>query len=101
VKAINNVSCGDSYTDAATISEVFASAGGFFQVADQSAFVQLAWGKLGDWQWTNEFLADPCNGVLAPGTIGVRFRNAVAGQVAVINAALSLRNEPVIVALPG
>ncbi len=101
MKAIRAVPCGDSYTAAATIEYQYEGSGGYFQVATNSVYMQLLWGKQGGEQWTNEILADPCNGSLSPGIIGIRFRNAVAGQVAVVSAGLSLRDEPSIVALPG
>lgn len=96
-----DVNCGDDYTGAATLGFLYDGGGGYFQITGNTAMVQLAWGTQGSEQWTDEFPAEPCNGSLGPGTIGVRFRNAVPGQVAVVSAGLSLSDEPVIIALPG
>lgn len=101
MRAIVDVACGDQYTADATIEYQYEGAGGYFQISNEPAFVQLSWGVQGSDQWTNEFWADPCNGSVGPGVIGIRFRNAVPGRVSTVSAGLSLHEEPVVVALPG
>lgn len=105
MRVLNSVSCGDNYTDAATIVPVFNSNGGTFNVTSADAFMQLAYiPDLGDnpksqnWAWTQEFRVPVGNtgavGSLQPGTVGVRFRNYVAGSVATIGATLAGPLEP-------
>lgn len=94
---LSQVACGDDYAVPATIAFVYESNGGYATVRDQAALCEIAWsvgGDQGSEQWTQEFRTEPGNLALTPGIIGIRFRNAVAGQVATISAVLSSRDEP-------
>lgn len=101
MKILDSVSCGDDYTAAATIEDVYASPGGYFAVYNADCFVELQYGRHGQEWWTLEVRAPVGNGVLAPGTIGVRFRNAVAGSVATVSAALAAEAEPPLAIVAG
>lgn len=101
---LNGVACGDQFTAAATISDVIASSGGYFAVSGNDVFVALQYhpsGSQGQPVWTREAHAPIGNGVLAPGTTGVRFRNYVAGSVGIVSASLSERAEPPITLIAG
>lgn len=98
---LDNVAVGDDYTAAATLEDVYASTGGYFAVYNADCFVELQYGRHGQEWWTNEVRAPIGNGVLAPGTIGVRFRNAVAGSTATVSAALSAEAEPPLAIVAG
>jgi hypothetical protein len=98
---LNDIACGDDYTPAATIAFVYESSGGYGAVRSNDAFVSLAWSDAGgagadqgSEQWTPEFRMSPGNLALSPHIIGIRFRNAVPGQVATITAVLSSKFEP-------
>lgn len=99
VQILDNVPVGNGYTRAATIENVQQSAGGYFSVTGADVYIELQWAgqqSQGQNQWTREVRAGPGNGTLYRGTTGVRFRNAVAGNVATVSASLSERAEPVL-----
>lgn len=98
---LDNVAVGDDYTAAATIEDVYASTGGYFAVYGADTFIQLQYGRHGLEFWTVETRAPVGNGVLAAGTIGVRFRNAVEGSTATVSAALSAEAEPPLAIVAG
>ena len=84
MRALNNVACADSYTSAATIEELWSGRAVVFLVANNSAYMQLQRSTqvgAGGAEWSNEFLVNPSTGAFQ-GAIGIRFRNAVAGNVA-------------------
>lgn len=92
---LNNVSCGDGYTDAATVSDVWNSKGGWFSVSTQSVYVQLQYGDLGSSYWvTEQLLGAGAFASVDDTCVGVRFRNATAGQTASVTAYLAQGNEP-------
>ncbi len=101
MQQITQVSCGDQYTAAATLSEVFNSSGGYFSIAGNDAFVELQYGQLGQFNTTNEAPVPVGNGILQAGTTGVRFRNLVAGSPAVVTAALYAEDEPALIITAG
>ena len=102
MQQIKSVNCGNNYTPAATLSEIIASSGGYFAVSGNDALVELQYGPQGTTQWTGEAQVPVGNGVLDPGTTGVRFRNATAGSVAVVTAALYEEAEPrLVITSPG
>lgn len=70
------------------------SNGGFAAVAGADVYVQLGYFSNGMLTWTPQVRAGIGNIVLAAGTRGIRFRNAVAGSVATVSAALSEPAEP-------
>lgn len=96
--SLDNVSCGDDYTAAATLQDIWKSNGGGFAISDTGgdAYVQLQYGELGLAQWTNEQRVPAgSSGPLYKGTVGIQFRNAVAGQVAIVTtASLATQSEP-------
>lgn len=98
---LDSVSCGDDYTTAATIEDVFGSNGGYFVVNGNDVFIQLQYGIFGLSAWTREVHVPVGNGILQRHTAGVRFRNYKAGAVAVISAALSEEVEPAIALTAG
>lgn len=100
---IDSVNCANDYTAAATVGPVWLSAGGYFALAGQDAWYQLGWKPKGttDISWTEEVHVPVGNGIIYPGTIAVRFRNYVAGQTAVVSAAISSRDEPVVTIAAG
>lgn len=98
---LDNVACGDDYTEAATIENVYASSGGYFSITQNDVFVQLQFGRHGLEEWTDEVRAPVGNGILAAGTLGVRFRNATTGQAAVVSAALAAEAEPPLTIVAG
>lgn len=98
---LDSVSCGNDYTDAATIQDVFGSNGGYFVVNGNDVFIQLQHGIFGISAWTREVHVPVGNGILQRGTAGIRFRNYHSGQVAVISAALSEEVEPAIALTAG
>jgi hypothetical protein len=92
---IDSVSCNDAYKDAASITDIYGCQGGYFAVSGNDAFIQVQYGALGGGtQWSDEFHAPVGNGQLTAGTIGVRFRNYVAGSTAVVSAGLFYPKQP-------
>lgn len=91
---INQVACGDNYTNAATIPFLYGASGGYAAIRDQPVMASLAWGVQGSEQYTDEFRVEPGNMQFAPNIIGVRFRNALPGQTATVTAVLSAHDEP-------
>lgn len=91
---LDSVNCGNDYTDAATISNVYNSSGGYFAVTGNDAYARLIYGRHGQLLDTAEFHVPIGNGILYPNTVGIKFRNYVAGSVAVVSGALSLPTEP-------
>jgi hypothetical protein len=100
VPGINQATCGDGYTAAATISDVWNPGGGWFSVSTHAVLVSMQYpiqvgSGYGQSEWTDEqLLGDGAFGLLPPGATGIRFRNAVAGQNAVVTAAIAQGNEP-------
>ena len=86
MKNIDSVSCSDQFSDAASIQFFYnggsgnPNSGGYFAVAANDVYCALAFGQQGHEQWTNETHVPVGNGILFPGTIGVRFRNYLAGR---------------------
>ena len=92
---LNNVTCGDDYTDAATISDVWNTGGGWFVVSNASVFCELQYGVRGEWYWTLEqILGEGASGSVGNDCTGIRFRNAVSGQNAVVSGAIANGDEP-------
>ena len=94
MRVLDGITCTDGYAEAATIAYVYDSGGGYFAVSSHDTYAQLQYGKHGFEQWTPEVHVPVGSGILNPGTIGIRFRNYVAGSAAVVSAALSLPTEP-------
>lgn len=87
---INNVAAADAYTPALSLGPNFDARTAVITVANNSALMQFAVGKIGDWRWTDEreYFSIP-QSFRVGNIIGVRFRNANAGQVARILCTLS------------
>jgi hypothetical protein len=98
MEILDAVTVGDTYTQAATIDNVYDSNGGFYALSGADVYMQLQYGRHGLEQWTNEVHipvgAGSVSGVIAPGTVGIRVRNFAAGQPATISAALAFPAEP-------
>lgn len=102
MEQIRSVNCGDQYTTAATLEGIVESSGGYFVVENNQALVQLQYGALGSFQFqTGEAQVPLGNGILQTGTCGIRFRNAVAGSVAVVTAAIYENVEPALIVTAG
>lgn len=94
MRKLTNVTCGDQYTDAATLADVIDSSGGYFNVSGNDVWMEVQYGIQGQTNFTDEVHIPIGGGVLVKGTTGVRFRNFVAGSPAVVTAALSEKTEP-------
>lgn len=91
---IVSIACGDDFTNAATILDVFDSGGGAFQVSGNAAKYILQYGNRGDNFFTDEATIGLGGGIIPPGVTGVRFRNAVASSVAVVSALIRHKAQP-------
>lgn len=90
----NSVACGDQFTDAATIRDVFGSGGGVFEVQGNPVSYTLQFGGQGEDFWTQEATIGTGGGTIPPGVTGVRFRNFIAGSVATVSALIRHKNQP-------
>jgi hypothetical protein len=90
----NNVVCGDNYTDAATIRDVFGSGGGVFEITNEPVVYSLQFGGQGADNWTEEATIGTGGGTIPPGCTGVRFRNATAGLPATVSALIRHIAQP-------
>lgn len=97
MQILDSVATANAYTDAATISDVWNSSGGYAVVSVADAYVELQYVPHGpgSQEWTNEVHV-PVNSplTLLPGTTGVRFRSYLAGTPATVSAALAAEAEP-------
>lgn len=91
---IKSAVCGDGYTAACRIEDVFKSNGGSFDIEGAGALYQLQYGTRGDTHWTEEAEARTGAGFILPGTTGIQFRNAVAGQNATVSAVIAPPAQP-------
>lgn len=91
---INNVAAGDQYTDACTLGPTFSATYAVITIANASALMQFAVGKIGDWRWTDEreYQSIP-QSFRVGGIIGVRIRNAQPGVVARVLVVLAGPND--------
>ena len=94
MRVLDGVTCGDDYTEAATIQYVYGSSGGYMAVTANDVYCQLQYGDQGQEVWTDELHVPIGSGVLFANTIGIRFRNYTPGSNAVVSAALSSPQEP-------
>lgn len=97
------VTCGDGYTQAATIEGVFPGGnGGWFQIDPNNgdAYCQLQYrspltGKTsGLWKLPESPLSAGAYGTLPENCTGIKFRNKVAGINAVVSADIATVEEP-------
>lgn len=98
---LNSVAVSDTYANntganQAILSQVYNSRGGWFSITGQPVFVQMQYGPQGSGNvWTEEVeVGAGAFAYLDPKCTGVRFRNAVAGQVATVTAQISEGDEP-------
>lgn len=103
---LDSVNCTDAFpqdgsSGGAQIIAQNGSNGGYASVSTHDVYVQLAYmpvdgagRRTGQIEWTPAVHVGPGNIILAAGTYGIRFRNYVAGQVAVVSAGLSEPQEP-------
>lgn len=97
---LDSVACADTFpanpgaANTASLYPLWGSNGGFAAVTGADVMVQIAFGTNGQPQWSQPVHVAPGNIILAPGTVGVQFRNYVPGSVATVSAALSAPNEP-------
>lgn len=106
MQRISNVSCGTTYTDAATLQGEWGSNGGSYSVAGGDFYLQLQYSPAGtgNGQWTDEVLVpvgSGVTGIIEAGTTGIRFRSASATLAAVVSANLSTKSEPRIIISTG
>lgn len=94
MKKLNSVSCATDYSKAATLEWVYQSNGGYFTVSGADVWMELQYGPQGSEDWTDEVHVPTGNGILQPGTIGIRFRNYSPGTVATVSAGISEHAEP-------
>lgn len=90
----SDVVCGDDYTQAATIQDVFDSKGGYAIISGADAFMRRQYGSLGENYWTDEVHVSQGNVELFAGTIGVQFRNFIAGVPATVSAEITHKPWP-------
>lgn len=93
---INNVSAQDEYAAALTLGPTFTAKSAIITVANNPALMQFAIGRIGDWRWTDEreFFSIP-QSFRVGNIVGIRFRNAVAGDPAQILCTLYGDADPV------
>lgn len=86
---LDKTNAADGYTDPLTLGPDFRVTKALIVVQNNDAFMQFAQGDVGNWHWADEreWRATP-QSLLVSNIIGVRFRNAAPGQVAVVTASL-------------
>lgn len=89
----------DEYTDnMATISSVWGSQGGWFEVLENGVFFQIQYSRgnqQGQEDWGEEQqLGSGAFGTIPSKAIGIRFRNAIPGTVALVSGAITTGDEP-------
>ncbi len=85
----------DNQSGGAQVVSQGGSNGGFANVKDADVMVQIGYYLAGGLiAWTPELRSGVGNIILEAGTAGIRFRNATAGVVATVSAALSELSEP-------
>ena len=98
-----NATCGDGYTNAATISDVWNSRGGWFVVDQYGVYFQLQYGVQGASYWGDELsLGAGSSGTVPSNCIGMRFRNLTAGQNAIVSGQIAYGDQPLVdISFPG
>lgn len=103
VQVLSNVACGDGYTNAATLGPVQNASyitGSLYPrtgYPGASAVYQIAGAGQPQQDWGPEQLLTPQAPFSIQNATGVRFRNAVAGQVAAVSCSLAQPGDPVFV----
>lgn len=88
----NNKQTADAYTNGLTIDGVEGSNGGSADIQGANVFYALEGPILGS--WTEDTLARPGTLQIYPGTMGIRFKSAVAGSPATVSARIAGKAEP-------
>jgi hypothetical protein len=97
---INAQNCGDQYTDALTIKDIYPTpnGGGWYSLANNgnAALCEVQFGpEYGTTQFGDEQLLNPgSSGTIPNNASGIRFRNAVAGKQANITCVLVPHDQP-------
>lgn len=92
-----NATVGDSYTTAATISDVWQSRGGWFVVSTNGVVMQYQYGSLGSSYWGDELqLGAGSSGSLPSSATGIRFKNATAGATATVSGQIAYGEQPLL-----
>lgn len=98
---LDSVSCTDTFGEPGSPGGASAlgflqggSNGGYFAVTSADVYCQMAYGRLGQLDWTDPVHVSPGNGIIPPGVLGIRFRNYVAGSVAVVSCGIASLVEP-------
>lgn len=78
----------------ALLGPIFDSNGGYYNVETNPVYAQYAYGVYGAYYWSEPVPIPVGPAILQPGTVGVRFRNYIAGSAAVVSGALSEKGEP-------
>lgn len=92
----------DGTQGGAQMFPAYRSNGGYFNVVGNPVYIQLAYsaipsGGQGETHWTPPVPFPVGPGILAPGTVGIRFRNYTAGKVATVSGALAEHTEPPVI----
>lgn len=94
MKVLNAVACGDDFTNVATITAVWPSSGGAFDVVNQPVLVEMQFGAAQFADWTPAFPKGVGSGYTIPANCsGIRFRNQTAGKVATVTCVLAGGSE--------
>ena len=80
----------------AQLGPIFDSAGGYYNVTGAAVYAQYAYGKYGEFYWTDPVPIPVGPAILAAGTVGVRFKNYTPGSPATVSGALSEHGEPAV-----
>ena len=101
MRVLDSILCGNDYTVAASVQDVYNSNGGYFVIQNNDTYMRMQYGTLGNTTWTQEVHVPVGNGILQPGTLGVQFRNYTAGSVATVSVSLSNQTEPALALTAG
>ena len=95
VAYLDQAQCADQYTDALTMGPDFSARKAIIVVEANDVFMQFAQGDPGNWHWTDERdWRSIAQSLSVSNIIGIRFRNATAGQVAIVTCSLLGDSDP-------
>lgn len=95
MQSLTNEACGNDYTPAAELADVWNGRGGWFAVKANAAVYKLEYGDAPG-NWSDEAQLDPGAFLNLPDDcVGIAARNATPGAVAVVSAAIAEGDEPV------
>lgn len=97
---LDNQAVGDAFpgdgASGAVLGPIFDSNGGYYNVTGNPVYAQYAYGRYGEYYWSEPVPIPVGPAILQPGTVGVRFRNYAAGQAAAVSGSLSEHGEPAV-----